>query len=254
MGYIIDRCGHGLAHNKRAFACRRGEKLDHRARVGHESVRSRAVEIGMGRYILRAVCDILRGVPELLIGQRSIKAEHDYIGVFFDKIDTRRFKIAGQALVAEKIDALAGAVSLEEVYSDMGRDYDALFVNGEAHFRELIPARADIVRRIVREEIEVPPALADFFQKSVRAGNDVSVEIECSVHIDDEIFCLFKNVFFCQGFHTLSLKVRFSGHNIYYYIIAHPCFTICLFRLSQDVFRHNIKMCGFCLYKILTFL
>ena len=113
--------------------------------------------------ILRAVCDILRSVPKLLIGQRSIKAEHDYIGVFFNKIDTRSFEIAGQSLVAEKIDALAGAVSLEEVYSDMGRDYDALFVNGKAHLSELIPARGDIVRRVVREEIEVSPALADFF-------------------------------------------------------------------------------------------
>ena len=146
MGYIIYSRGHGLAHNKRAFACRCGEELDHRARVGHEAVRSRAVEIGVGRYILRAVCNILRGVPELLISQRSIKAEHDYIGVFFNKIDTRRFKVTGQALVAQKIDALAGAVSLEEVYSDMGRDYDALFVNWESHLRELIPARADIVR------------------------------------------------------------------------------------------------------------
>ena len=136
----------------------------------------------------------------------------------------------------------------------MGRDYDALFVNGKAHLRELIPARADIVRRVVREEIEISPALADFFQKSVRAGYDVSVKIECSVHIDDEIFCLFKDVFFCQGFHTLSLKVLSSGHNIYYYIIAYQYFTICLFRLSQVVFRHNIKMCGFCLYKKLTFL
>ena len=119
MGYIIYSCGHGLAHNKRAFSGRCGEKLDHRARVGHEAVRSRAVEIGVGRYILRAVCDILRSVPKLLIGQRSIKAEHDYIGVFFNKIDARSFEIAGQSLVAEKIDALAGAVSLEEVYSEI---------------------------------------------------------------------------------------------------------------------------------------
>ena len=136
----------------------------------------------------------------------------------------------------------------------MGRDYDALFVNGKAHLSELIPARGDIVRRVVREEIEVSPALADFFQKSVCAGNDVSVEIERSVHVDNEIFCLFKDAFFCQGFHTLSLKVLFSGHNIYNYIIVHPCFTICLFRLSQAVFRHNIKKCGLLLYKNLTFL
>ena len=170
MGYIIYSCGHGLAHNKRAFACRCGEELDHRARVGHEAVRSRAVEIGVGRYILRAVRDILRSVPKLLIGQRSIKAEHDYIGVFFNKIDARSFEIAGQSFVAEKIDALAGAMSLEEVYSDMGRDYDALFVNGKAHLSELIPARGNIVRRVVREEIEVSPALADFFKNPSAPG------------------------------------------------------------------------------------
>ena len=133
----------------------------------------------------------------------------------------------------------------------MGRDYHALFVDGEAHFCELVPARLDIVRRIVREEIEVPPALAHFFKKAVRAGDNVSVEIECPIHIDNKILRFFKNTLVCQNStHFLSRLVYRAQCQILYH--KNYRFYNNSFSSSETIFRHFCDLCLVAVYKYST--